>query len=103
MLQQVVLLHKNAYLCKLPKDVPDPLLHFQRMKVATDGEEADVLVAYDKYKLWGSSADTRVRWAEISWPDDGLGICAHGAGKNLVEAIISCFKHKRLREQLQGT
>ncbi len=68
------------------------------MKVNSKGEEADVLVAYDRYKIWKPAADYRVRWAEISWPDDGLGIYSHGAAPTILSALRSCYEHKALRE-----
>ncbi len=73
------------------------------MKVNSKGEEADVLVAYERYKIWKSPADFRVRWAEISWPDDGLGIFSHGAALTVLDALRSCYKHKSLREELSHT
>jgi hypothetical protein len=101
--QLVLRLHKNTPTLRLPKELPDPELHFEHMKVSSSGEEADVLVAYGRYKIWGSRGDARIRWAEIAWPDDGVGICNHGAGRTLVAAVVGCFRHKCLREALQSS
>lgn len=84
---------------RLPKDLPDPHLHFARMRVSNGGDEAELLVAYDRYKLW-MGRDGRVHWAEISWPDDGIGMCNHGNGSTIIEAVKGCYQHKKIRDQL---
>ena len=59
-------------------------------------KDARVLQTHDgAYLFWPCSYTERWRWSRRDWPDDGLGLQAHGATNTLPEAIEAAETHRR--------
>jgi len=61
-------------------------------------EERSYLILDGAYRLWPDGP--RWRWARAHYPDDGVGLPAHGAQPTLAEAAGAALMHAEIMERL---
>ncbi len=59
---------------------------------------AAVTMAEGRYRFFRCTWTSRIRWALVNYPDDGLGISNHGATNTLTEAAIAAYHNRELRK-----